>query len=90
MTPTSLPAGLHRQFGPDLPLPEKGDRALVWLGGRVHEATVERHAVIRNIGRDEPGVLVRLPWTCAVIPADRVTRMSRLERLGSALKEPAP
>ena len=85
MTPTSLPAGLHRQFGPDLPLPEKGDAVLVWLGGRVHEATAERQAVIRDSGRDEPGVLVRLPWTRAVIPADRVTRLSRLERLGTGL-----
>jgi hypothetical protein len=82
-TPATLPAGLEHQFAPAMPLPVKGDAVLVWIGGRVHSATVERPAVIRHIGRDEPGLLVALTWTRMVLPADRVTRMSRLERIGS-------
>lgn len=76
-SPTSLPPGLERQFGPDLDLPQSGERVLVWLGGRALEGTCERHAVIRNLGTDAPGLLVQAGGLRAVLPADRVTRIRR-------------
>lgn len=80
--PATLPAGLEHQFTPALPTPAPGDRCLVWLGGSVHEASVERRAVIRHAaGHEVPGLMVRLPWMRAVVPADRVTRMTRLQTI---------
>lgn len=78
--PASMPRGLERQFALDLPAPERGDRAIVWLGGTVYEGHVMGPAVIRHAnGGEVPAFRVHLYGRATVLPADRVTGMSRLD-----------
>ena len=66
---------LERQFLPELALPERGDRALVWRHGVVLEVTVTgMREVFRSQLRE---VAFVLDGSLSTAPADRVTRLSR-------------
>jgi hypothetical protein len=81
---SSLPTGLEHQFGPELEPPQRGDRAIVWRHGVALEVTV---AAVREVSHSPLPQLLSgrtlvsfvLDGSLSTAPADRVTRLSRLQ-----------